>query len=114
MNTLYDVLLVLHLVSWAIVLGGWIATLRQPGVYRGTLHAALGALVTGIAMVGIASSSEAVDDPDNTKIAVKLLVALVVVILAFGARRKGDDAPVGVKHAIGALTLVNICVAVLW
>ena len=113
MELLYDLLLVLHLVGWAIVLGGWFATLKDPGVYRGTLHGAATALVTGILMVGIASSSDAVHDPNTTKVAVKLVVALVVVTLAVLARRKGTDVAPWVKHAIGGLTLVNIAVAVL-
>lgn len=113
METLYNVLLVLHLIGWAIVLGGWFATLKSPGVYRGTLHGALTALVTGILMVGIASSSDEVHDPDNAKVAVKLVIALVVTVLAFVARRKGTDVAPWTKYAIGALTIVNVCIAVL-
>ncbi|MEP7765677.1 hypothetical protein [Sanguibacter sp. 25GB23B1] len=113
MDILYDLLLVLHLVGWAIVLGGWFATLKDPGVYRGTLHGALTALVAGILMVGIASASDDVRDPDTTKVAVKLLVALAVTVLAVLARRKGTDVAPWVKHAIGGLTLVNVVVAVL-
>ena len=113
MEILYNVVLVLHLVGWAIVLGGWFATLKDPGVYRGTLHGALTALVTGLVMVGIASASDAVHDPDNAKVGAKLLIALVVTVLAVLARRKGRDVAPWVKHAIGGLTLVNICIAVL-
>ena len=113
MELLYNVVLVLHLVGWAIVLGGWFATLKDPGVYRGTLHGALTALVTGLIMVGIASASDAVHDPDNAKVGAKLVVALVVTILAVLARRKGSDVAPWVKHTIGGLTLVNICIAVL-
>lgn len=113
MELLYNLVLVLHLVGWAIVLGGWFATLKSPGVYRGTLHGVLTALVTGVVMVGIASSSDAVHDPDNTKVGIKLLVAVVVTVLAVLARRKGDAVAPGVKHAIGGLTLVNVAVAVL-
>ncbi|PFG33900.1 hypothetical protein [Sanguibacter antarcticus] len=113
MEILYDLLLVLHLVGWAIVLGGWFATLKDPGVYRGTLHGVLTALVTGILMVGIASASDEVHDPNTTKVAIKLLVALAVTALAVVARRKGTDVAPGVKHAIGGLTLVNIVIAVL-
>lgn len=114
MEFLYNLFLVLHFVGWAIVLGGWIASLKSAGVYKGVFHGALTALVSGIVMVGIASASDAVDDPNNTKIAVKLVFALIVTILAYLANKKGDKVSAGVKYGIGGLTLVNILIAVFW
>ncbi|GAA2243634.1 hypothetical protein GCM10010401_15870 [Rarobacter faecitabidus] len=112
MTALYDAFLVLHLVGWAIVLGGYMATVKQPGIYKGTLHGALTALVSGIAMVGIAEMSDAVRDPNMVKIGIKLTIALVVVALAFIGKNRGDAVPAAVKHAIGGLTVVNIIIAV--
>ena len=89
MDTLYDILLVLHLLGWAVVLGGAVASLRKPVIPRGMLHGILTALVTGVAMVGLASSGLAADEPDNVKIAVKLLIALAVTALVvLGGRRE--------------------------
>ncbi|ANC31079.1 hypothetical protein [Isoptericola dokdonensis] len=123
MEFVYNLLAFLHFVGWAIVLGGYLVSLRSPGLYRGVFHGALAALVGGVGMVGVAEASGMWDDggPDMAKIAVKLTFALVIAVLAFVAKRqgaKGDNgtgavAP-GVKHAIGALTLVNIVVAVFW
>ncbi|GAA2525762.1 hypothetical protein [Rarobacter incanus] len=112
MSFLYGVFLFLHMVGWAIVFGGYLATMKQPGVYKGTLHGALTALVSGIAMVGIREMDDSMNDPNMVKIALKLGIALVVVLLAFVANAKKEDAPVGLKHAIGGLTLVNIAIAV--
>jgi hypothetical protein len=113
METLYDVLLVLHLLGWAIVLGGAVASLRTPAIPRGMLHGILTALVTGIAMVGLASSGVAGDEPDNVKIAVKLLVALAVTVLVvLGGRR--ERVTTGYLGAIAGLTVVNVAIAVLW
>ncbi|GAA1714521.1 hypothetical protein GCM10009809_08370 [Isoptericola hypogeus] len=123
MEFLYNVFVALHFVGWAIVLGGYIASIKSPGLYRGVFHGAATALVSGIVMMGLLESG-AVDlgyDVDRTKLTVKLLVALVIAVLAFLAKRqgaKGDNgtgavAP-GLKHSIGALTLVNILVAVFW
>ncbi|MGO1316776.1 MAG: hypothetical protein ACTMIR_07055 [Cellulomonadaceae bacterium] len=117
MTVLYDALLVLHLVGWAIVLGGWLATLRSPGIYVGVFHGALTALVTGLAMVGLASAGLAGREPNHVKIAVKLVLALVVTVLAYLATTKskrGEKVPAGEKSTIGALTLVNVVVAVFW
>ncbi len=123
MELLYNVFAFLHFVGWAIVLGGYLATLRAPGLYRGVFHGAATALVAGVLMVGVAEMGDLWADggPSMAKIGVKLTVALVIAVLAFLAKRqgaKGDNGtgPVvpGLKHTIGALTLVNIGVAVFW
>ncbi|WP_277208738.1 hypothetical protein [Isoptericola croceus] len=123
MEFLYNVFTVLHFVGWAIVLGGYLASLRSPGLYRGVFHGAATALVAGVLMVGIAEMGDLWADggPSMAKIGVKLSVALVIAILAFAAKRQGSKADngtgavsPGLKHAIGALTLVNIVVAVFW
>src|SRR5688500_13877565 len=75
MQTLYDVLLVLHLLGWAMVLGGALTLMRTPRIAPGMLHGILTALVAGVAMVGLASAGVAGDQPDNVKIAVKLVIA---------------------------------------
>ncbi|MGF0115892.1 hypothetical protein ACQFYA_06130 [Promicromonospora sp. Marseille-Q5078] len=123
MEFLYNVFVALHFVGWAIVLGGYIASIKSPGLYRGVFHGAATALVSGIVMMGLLESG-AVDlgyEVDRTKLTVKLLVALIIAILAFVAKRqgaKGDNGTgavsPGLKHSIGALTLVNILVAVFW
>lgn len=123
MEFLYHVFVALHFVGWAIVLGGYIASIKGPGLYRGVFHGALTALVAGVLMVGIAEMGDLWADggPSMAKIGVKLVIALIIAVLAFVAKRqgsKGDNgtgavAP-GLKHSIGALTLVNILVAVFW
>ncbi|GAB3096923.1 hypothetical protein [Isoptericola nanjingensis] len=123
MEFLYHVFVALHFVGWAIVLGGYIASIKSPGLYRGVFHGAATALVAGILMVGIAEMGDLWADggPSMAKIGVKLVIALIIAVLAFVAKRqgsKGDNgtgavAP-GLKHSIGALTLVNILVAVFW
>ncbi|GAB6938136.1 hypothetical protein ACQP60_00960 [Isoptericola variabilis] len=123
MEFLYHVFVALHFVGWAIVLGGYIASIKSPGLYRGVFHGALTALVAGVLMVGVAEMSDLWADggPSMAKIGVKLVIALIIAVLAFVAKRqgsKGDNgtgavAP-GLKHSIGALTLVNILVAVFW
>ena len=123
MEFLYNAFVALHFIGWAIVLGGYLASLRSPGLYKGVFHGALTALVAGIAMVGIGEASVwetwPNGGPDMAKIGVKLVIALVIAVLAFVAKRQGAKAAdgavaPGVKHAIGGLTLVNILVAVFW
>lgn len=114
MELLQHVLLFLHLLGWAIVLGGTIVTMRDTRLPKGALHGILTALVTGILMVGLASASDELRDPDNAKVAVKLVVALVVTgLVVYGARRP-EKVTKGLLGAVLGLTVLNVGIAVLW
>jgi len=115
MDLVFNILLVLHLIGWAIVLGGTLVSLRATRIAPGVLHGILTALVTGIAMVGILSAGLVGDDDPNTaKFAVKLLVALAVTVLIVRGVRKPEVVNPRYQGVIAGLTVVNICVAVLW
>ena len=114
MEFLYHVFTVLHFVGWAIVLGGYFVSMRTPGLNKGVFHGAATAAVAGILMVGVAEMGGLWDDggPSMTKIGIKLVIAVIIAVLAFLAVKKGDKVTPGLKHTIGALTLVNIIIAV--
>ena len=122
MDILFDVFLVLHFIGWAIVLGGYFASLKGAGLARGVFHGAATALVSGIVMMGIIESGAGGPDYiDRPWLIAKLSVALVITVLAFlakGQGAKGDNGTGAVapalKHSIGVLTVVNILVAVFW
>lgn len=116
MEILYNVFVFLHFASWALVFGGSIASLRTTALYKGVSHGALGAVVAGVLMVGIAEMGGLWDDggPSMAKIGVKLVVALAVAVTAVIAVRKGENVSQGLKGAVLGLTLVNILVAVFW
>ena len=109
------VLVVLHLLGMALIVGGWLS--RQLGAPRGLVPLVWGAraqLVLGLALVALAEISQ--EEVNNAKIGVKLIVALGVIACAEIARarsRKGSEQPALVDAAF-ALTLVNVLVAVLW
>ncbi|WP_336920795.1 hypothetical protein [Aquipuribacter sp. SD81] len=113
MAILYGVLVVLHLVGMAGVVGGWLATVRHPRIAPIMWHGALTALVTGILLVGLSYPAFDGENIDNAKISVKLVVALVVAVLAVVNRRR-ETVPAGVFHLVGGLALLNVVVAVLW
>lgn len=114
MDIVYKLLLVLHFVGWAVVLGGTAVSIKAKVLNPGVLHGVLTALVTGVAMVGLASADVAGNAPDNAKVGVKLLVALVVA----GVVVYGTKAPAKVTRALLAtimgLTTLNVAIAVLW
>ena len=112
MNIVYNIFLLLHILSWAFMLGGWLATMKKPGLLKAFPHAALTALVTGLTMFVLKEMADGDAQTNHMKIGIKLLINLVIVVLAFIAQKKGADAPKGLITAIGGLTVVNIIVAV--
>ncbi|WNM25697.1 hypothetical protein RN607_06180 [Demequina capsici] len=115
MTILRTVLLILHFLGLAALLGGFLYSMSDK-VKRfapGMMHGALTQLVTGIALVGVAYARGHGDDVDNAKITVKLLVALVVTVLIIMNRKK-DAVPVPVWGTVGGLTILNVIVAVAW
>ncbi|MGN8246559.1 hypothetical protein ACTHAM_000223 [Cellulomonas soli] len=114
MDIVYRLLVVLHLIGWAIVLGGTLVNLRTPKIAAGVLHGVLTALVTGILLVGIASAGLAGHEPNTTKVAVKLLVALAVTALVLVGTRRPEKVTTGYLGAIAGLTVTNVAIAVLW
>lgn len=117
MEFLFNLLVVLHFVGLASLLGGFIVQMSSPtkGVNPAMLHGALTQLVTGVLMVGLVESDQLPDEgPLNmTKISVKLGVVLVITVLAFMGRRR-QPPQVTLWATIGALTLLNVVVAVFW
>lgn len=117
METVYNIVLVLHFVGLALLLGAFLVQVKDPNktVTRWMWDGALTQLLTGLIMVGMVSGGalgdEAKEYVDNTKIGIKLAVVIVIAVLAFIGKKK--PAPqVGLWAAIGLLTLANVVVAV--
>jgi hypothetical protein len=111
-KTLFDISLVLHFIGLAALLGSFLVQMRPPRrITPGFLHGAVTMLVTGVLMVGLMYSLGW--EPDNTKIAVKLGVLVVIAGLAL-AKRKAETISTGIWAAIGGLTILNIVLAVFW
>lgn len=114
MDVVYGVLVVLHLLGWAMVFGGVLAGMKGATLNPGTFHGVLTALVTGLALTGLASSGVAGSEPDHVKIAVKLVVALAVTALIVVGRRRPELVTRGYLGGIAGLTALNVAIAVLW
>jgi hypothetical protein len=119
MEFLFHLIVVLHFVGLALLLGAFLVQVKDPNktVTRWMWDGALTQLVTGVAMVGLISSGtlgeEEKAELDNTKIAVKLVIVLVIAVLAFVGKKK--PAPqVALWATIGLLTLANVVIAVFW
>jgi len=110
-ETLQDVLLVVHLVGFAALFGGAFVQIRDEVVVvnAAMLHGALTQVVSGILLVGVLEGRDV--EVDHTKVAIKFAVGLVIAALCWVNRHK-ESVPRGLFFAILGLTLANVCVAV--
>ncbi len=112
METLYDVLVWVHIASWAAVLLGYVLVLSSPKINGLMAHGLSAAWLLGIVLVAIASMSDDVADPNHAKVAVKLVIATAAVGLAHGTRKRPEPNPFA--HVVAALVVVNVGLAYLW
>lgn len=114
MEIVYGIVLVLHLIGWALVLGGAVYGLRESKMNKGMLHGILTALIAGLIMMGLGSAGVAGPEPNNIKMGVKLLIALVVTGMVIYGDRNQEKVTKGYLGGIAGLTVANIAIAVLW
>lgn len=113
MEILRLILLYGHLIGFALVLGGTVTQyVRKPlRINTVMLWGALLVLVTGVALAAPIRDEAA--QPSPAKLAVKLALALLIVVMIWLPRRRTEVNP-GHFLAIAGLTLVNAGVAVFW
>lgn len=112
METLRLVLLFLHILGFAALLGGLLVQVREPEkrVNAAMRDGAGLAFLAGLFLVGVL---EAIAEPNHMKIGVKFVVALVVLVLVMVNMRK-PSIPQGLYYGLLALTVLNIAVATFW
>lgn len=115
MEFVYNVLLFLHFIGLALIIGAFVVQVRNPekGVTRFMLDGALTQLITGVLMVGIAEMKLVDEELNMTKIAVKLIIVLIITVLAFVGVKKPFP-QTKLWAAIGILALLNVAIAVFW
>ena len=116
MTFLTGLLVFLHLVGAAIIVGTWIYTMKRPTVTSGQFWAAIVMLLTGLVMVVFREMQDGFA-VNHMKIGVKLIILLVVAVAAFIGMRKtkrGEPVSTGLAHAVGGLAVINAAVAVFW
>ncbi|CAM2908363.1 MULTISPECIES: hypothetical protein [Dermacoccus] len=114
MTTLQNVLLFAHLLGMAAIIGGYAAVAKAPRAVPAMVWGARAQLLIGLAMVGVASSQSW--ELNHVWVAVKLLIAFVVVGLLEVAQSKEKKNEVAAPLVTGAavLAVVNVAVAVFW
>ena len=109
-------LLAIHILGLAAIVGAFFVQMRKRSdfVLAPMLVGAIVQLVTGLALVGVRQASDL--GVDNVKIAVKLGIAVVVLVATIVAvlrQRRGAKASPWF-HTAGGFAVVNVLVAVLW
>ena len=115
MGILYSILVFLHIVGAAMIVGYWIATMKEPTVHPRQRDGAFLQLLTGIAMMGLIPVLDM--DANYFKLGIKFAIGLAVAVLAvIGSRKvkKGEPVSTGLAHGVGGLALINIAIATLW
>ncbi|MFZ6992464.1 hypothetical protein ACO0E1_11290 [Curtobacterium sp. RRHDQ66] len=124
MSVLFNVLLVLHFIGLAAVIGAFLVQMRRKGGFQTfwVITGLVTQLVTGLGMMGIIDATSD-GGANHAKLGVKLVIAAVALVLAFVARARQKRADAGTAkakaalpffHSAGALAIVNVLVAVLW
>lgn len=107
------VLLLLHILAFATLLGALLAQAREPAKrITGVMRDGAGtAMVTGLALVAVLELSDA--SVDHIKIATKAGITVVVLGLVLANRRK-ERIGRGLWLTILALTVSAVVVALFW
>lgn len=117
MELLRNVVVLLHLIGFAVLFGAWVAEAAARRFRFTTLmnYGILISFLTGVALAAPWPAGEVINYP---KVGTKLVILLVIgALLGIGlARQRRSDQPVArpVFAAVGVLTLTNAALAVLW
>ena len=115
MNIVYNIMVFLHVVGAAMIVGIWIGNMKKPTVHPRQFDGAALQIITGIVMMGLIPALDM--DANYFKLGIKFAVALAVGVLAFlGSRKYKKDEPIskGLAHSVGGLALLNVAIATLW
>ncbi|GLZ00565.1 hypothetical protein [Actinoplanes sp. NBRC 103695] len=114
MEALRLILLYVHLIGFALLLGG-LVTQYLSGKIRINKAVLWGAIVQLLSGIGLAAPLRGGGDaePSPVKLAVKLVIALLIFVMVFFSRKR-DAVNKGHFLAIAGLTLANAAVAVFW
>ncbi|WP_432134933.1 MULTISPECIES: hypothetical protein [unclassified Streptomyces] len=116
MDVLIHLFVGLHIIGIGALLGGFLTQMKAMG--QGTarfvpamLHGAATMLVTGVVLVGLDQAEY--DHVNNVKIGVKLALLIVILGLVY-VQRDEERVDKRLFGLVGALTMANVFIAVLW
>ncbi len=113
METARLILLVIHILGFAALIGGLLAQAKEPEKkVNGAMRDGVGtAFLAGLALVGVLQADDV--EVDNAKVGVKFGIGLVLLVLVMANTRK-ESIPKGLWAGLLVLAVAEVCVAVLW
>ncbi|WP_433857819.1 hypothetical protein [Streptomyces kronopolitis] len=116
MDVVINLFVALHIIGIASLLGGFLTQMKAMGAgtarfVPAMLHGALTMLITGVALVGLNQAQG--HDVNTLKIGIKMAVLVVILALVY-VKRDDETVEKPLFGAVGALTVANIFIAVLW
>jgi len=116
METLRGIVVVIHLIGFGTLFGAWAVEVYNRRM-RVTPLMQIGLGIAALAGLILAIPFGIDYDLNYIKLGVKLLILIVIgALLGIGQarQRKEGAVPSAIFWSIGLLTLVNVCIAVLW
>ncbi|WP_134738288.1 hypothetical protein [Nocardioides sp. 503] len=113
MDTLRQILLIVHLLGFAALFGGLVVQAgSQFKLVNGAMRDGAGtAVLAGLALVGVLEAGDT--GVNHAKVGVKLVIGLVILVLVMANLRK-ERIPQGLWVGLILLSVANVAVAVLW
>ncbi|MCX4474447.1 hypothetical protein C5N14_24195 [Micromonospora sp. MW-13] len=112
MEALRLILRYVHLIGFALLLGGAIVQYIS-GKLRINPAMLWGAVIMLLTGIGLSAPLRDGNEPDPAKLVTKLVLALLIFVMVFFSRKR-ESVNRGHFLAIVGLTLVNAAVAVFW
>jgi uncharacterized membrane protein YadS len=115
MKALFTVAYIVHMLAIAGILGLLLSQLKKSPrkLSPGILHSAATSLIAGIVMVGIYSSAKPDEELNHTKVGIKLIIVLVILVVSY-INVKKDELKKNIWLTLLGLTLANVLIATLW
>ena len=112
MDTLRLILLFVHMLGFAALIGGLLAQRGTTKRINAAVRDGAGlAFVAGLGLVGVLEANDA--DVNHAKIAVKLVISLVVLVLVMANVRK-ERISQNLWALLLVLSIANVAVALFW
>ena len=112
MKTVFLIAYIAHMLAIAGILGlllhQWNKSPRK--LSAGVMHSASTALLAGLVMVGTYSSAKPDETLDHTKVGIKLVVVLVILVLSY-VNAKKSELKKNIWLTLIGLTVLNILIA---
>ena len=112
MNIVYNIMVFLHIIGAAMIVGIWIGQMKKPTVHPRQFDGAILQLHHRHRHDGLIPALDM--DANYVKLGIKFVIALVVGVLAFIGRRKykkGEPVSKGLAHSVGGLRMLNVAIA---